>query len=212
MRSPIAKLASIVSLCLLAGLLACRGKETAPAPAAEAAEPEVASEATPPPEEPLAPLANPPGAISATQAFTRCQSRQGGYSLEVPAAWTCTENLTSLRALGGPDGALVVLQDAAGPPNAKQARRRYARILVQRGLAVRIEGIDRVSLPNGPAMVIHYTSNSGLDPETHQQFRRGNETYLFYKGGRVAALNLWAPQGADTKEAWARMAKSFRWS
>jgi hypothetical protein len=41
--------------------------------------------------------------------------------------------------------------------------------------------------------------------------RLENNRYLFFKNGKIAALTLSAPIGADNVDQWARIAKSFKW-
>ena len=92
-----------------------------------------------------------------------------------------------------------------------ETRRRFNRESQTQGRAVTINNVSDVSLPGGKAVVVKYTSNSGIDPVTNKQVRLENETYVFSKNGKEAMLTVWAPQGADNADQWQRMAKSFRW-
>jgi hypothetical protein len=58
---------------------------------------------------------------------------------------------------------------------------------------------------------VGYASNSDPDPVSSKQIRQENNTYLFFKNGKLATLTLWAPQGADNVDQWQQMAQSFRW-
>lgn len=196
-------------LCVLTISLACRGTE--PAPAAPSSASASTAPATPGRESPLAPEINPPGDIPDTQTFIVYESKSGGYLLEVPEGWARTEHGADVTFTGKLDGVSVSVAPAASAPTAASARAGRARSIQMSGRAVQIEEIQESTLPNNPVVMIRYTSNSEPNPVTLKQVRQENETYLFFKGGREAALTLWAPLGADNVDQWQRMARSFSW-
>ena len=78
----------------------------------------------------------------------------------------------------------------------------------------KLEGLSELELsdPIGSiGVLIDYASNSEPDAVTGKQIRLENQTYLFFKDGKVASLTMWAPFGADNADQWNLMARSFRW-
>lgn len=159
----------------------------------------------------VAPEVNPPGDIPDSQAFVRFRSTVGGYDVEVPEGWARTENGAGVTFADKLDGVNVSVSSAVNAPNAGSAQANEAKALQQRGRAVQITDVKDVKLPSGPAVVIRYTSNSDPNPVTNKQVRLENETYLYFRNGKEAALTLWAPKGADNADQWNRMSKSFHW-
>jgi hypothetical protein len=162
-------------------------------------------------ESAVAPEVNPPGDIPDTQAFVRYSSPSGGYSLEVPEGWARTESGPSVTFVSKLDGVSVTITPATAAPTATTAQQQEAKRIQQSGRAVQITSASEIQLPAGHAVVIKYLSNSDPNPVTNKQVRLDNETYLYFKNGKEAALTLWAPHGADNVDQWQRMAKSFRW-
>jgi hypothetical protein len=68
-----------------------------------------------------------------------------------------------------------------------------------------------VRLPGGSAVLLTSTSESQPDAVTGKSVRLENNTYLFFRHDKQAALRLWAPLGADNVDQWRRIARSFRW-
>jgi hypothetical protein len=191
----------VVALAVALPFAACKKKEAAPSQ---------------PPgvtETPLADTPNPPGSIPATQAYTSYKSPSGGFAVDLPDGWARSENGAQVTVLDGYDGiGCGLLEIPGGAPTVESVRQTQVPQLEQNGHAVRVESVESVTLPGGPAVLIRFTSNSDPQAQSGQRIRLANEMYLVYQGGRVAALNLWAPKGSDHAAGWQRVVNSFRWS
>ena len=162
-------------------------------------------------EQPLAPEQNPVGDIPDSQVFVQYRSPDGGYELAVPEGWGRSRSGTGVRFVDKLDGVDVQITATTSAPTAATARAHEVAALIQAGRAVQVGQVQDVTLPAGPAVLIEYTSNSDPNAVTNKQVRLDNNRYLFYKNGKVAALTLWAPSGADNVDQWLQMARSFRW-
>ena len=209
-----------IPLFLIALSFSCKGHEPASSaapsqPAAGASAPTTATTSSQLPvtstESAVAPEVNPVGDIPDSQAFVVYDSKAGGYSLDVPEGWARSESGANVTFIGKLDGVGVTVTPTASAPTAATARDHEARDIQQRGRAVRISEVKDVKLPSGPAVLIKFGSNSDPNAVTGKQLRQENETYLYFKNGREAALTLWAPEGADNVDQWQRMSRSFRW-
>jgi hypothetical protein len=163
-------------------------------------------------ETPIAPEKNPPGDIPDTQVFVQYNSAEGGYQLEVPEGWARSEQGTNVSFVDKLDGVKVMISQAVSAPTADSVRTNELAVLLESVRAVQVDKVQDVRLSAGPAVLVEYSSNSDPDPVTSKQVRLENQMYLFFQNGRLAALTLWAPLGADNVDQWQRIAQSFRWS
>lgn len=162
-------------------------------------------------EKPVAPEKNPPGDIPDNQAFVVYNSSLGGYKLEVPEGWARQANAKNVSFTDKLNGLEVVVTDQAQPLTAATVKAKQAVALEKAGRAVQIVNVKDVQLPSGKAVLVEYTSNSQPDAVTGKQIRLENNSYLFFKNGKLATLTLYAPQGADNVDQWQRISQSFRW-
>lgn len=159
----------------------------------------------------IAPEVNPPGDIPDTQAFVKYTSSAGGYRLDVPEGWARTESGNGVTFVDKFDGVKISVSPATSAPTAATARATEAKQIESQGHAVKINSVTDITLPSGKAVRISYASNSDANSVTGKRVRQENETYLYYHNGKVAALTLYAPQGADNVDQWVRMSRSFNW-
>lgn len=164
-----------------------------------------------PAEKAVVPEKNPPGDIPDTQAFVRYASAEGGYALEVPEGWARRTNGADVTFINKLDGISVTVTGSSITPSAKTVGTNQAETLKKTGRAVTIKSIKEVTLAHGHAVFMMYESNSEPDPVTDKQVRLENETYIFYRAGKLVALRVWAPVGADNADQWKRISNSFGW-
>ncbi|MDQ6741695.1 MAG: hypothetical protein M3Z97_02140 [Candidatus Dormibacteraeota bacterium] len=143
--------------------------------------------------------------------FVAFASPTGGYQLQVPEGWARTDSGTDVRFVSKLDGVHVTITSASAAPTAASVQSAQVADLQRSGRAVRVNKVQDVQLPGGPAVLVDYASNSDPDAVTGKQVRLENNAYLFYKNGKLAILTMWAPQGADNVDQWQQMAQSFRW-
>lgn len=158
----------------------------------------------------VAPEQNPTGDIPDTQAFVSYKST-GNYQLEVPEGWARQANQADVSFVEKLDGVQVTVSNATATPTAQSIKADQVPALEKSNQAVKINSVKDVQLQGGKAVLIDYTSNSQPDAVTGKQVRLENNSYLFYKNGKLATLRLYAPQGADNVDQWQRMSNSFRW-
>jgi len=173
------------------------------APAAPPSDPEPAATATSA-EQAVQPERNPPGDIPDDQAFITFGSPTGGYQLQVPEGWARTLSGDNVRFVDKFGGVEVTVTSAAQAPTGAAAPQ-------PTGRAVQVMKTRDVRLPGGPAVLVDYASNSEPDAVTAKQIRLENQTYYFFKDGKLASLTMWAPYGADNADQWNLMARSFTW-
>ena len=202
-------LSVVMALCMFV-LAGCGASSSAP-PAQTPAATQPASASTEQPVPVISGTQASSSDIPDTQVFVTYTSSPGKYQLVVPEGWAQTANGTDVSYISNLNILQVTLTNASTQPTANSVRNDQAVTLQQTGRAVRDVQIKDVQLPNGPAVLITYTSNSDPNAVTNKQVRLENNRYLFFKNGKIAALTLSAPFGADNVDQWARIAKSFKW-
>lgn len=157
----------------------------------------------------VAPEKNPPGDIPDSQVFVSYAG--AGYVLQVPEGWARSDAANSVAFVSKLDGVSVTLSDIASAPSLDWVNKAYVPDLVAKGRAVKIAKIIAAKLPAGEVIRIDYSLNSEPNPVTTKQIRLEANRYLFFKAGTLAALDLYAPQGADNVDQWRLMSQSFAW-
>jgi hypothetical protein len=153
---------------------------------------------------------NPPGDIPDSQVFITYASKDG-YSLQVPEGWARTDMPNGASFIDKLDGVVLTRSEAAAAPTAASVKKDYIPSLEKEGRAVKVLSVKSVKLPGGNAVRINYSSNSAPNAVTNKQVRLENQRFLLFKGGRLIALELYAPLGADNVDQWKLMSESFRW-
>ena len=161
-------------------------------------------------ETPVAPEHNPPGDIPDTQVFVTYPSPLG-FAIKVPEGWSREDAADSVRFSDKYNTIEIVVSSLATAPSANSAKADQVPALEKTGRAVKVGKVKDVKVKAGTAVLISYTSNSEPNPVTNKQIRLEHDRYLFYKDGKLAALDMAAPQGADNVDDWSLMANSFLW-
>ncbi|MGV8987182.1 MAG: hypothetical protein ACOH2H_12965 [Cypionkella sp.] len=158
----------------------------------------------------IAPEKNPPGDIPDSQAFVSYTST-AGYALKVPEGWARSDAAAGVSFVSKLDGLSVTLSDQPTAPNLDWVKQTYVPEMIAKGRAVKVDKVSTEKLPAGQVIKIAYSLNSEPNPVTTKQIRLEANRYLFFKTGKLAALDLYAPFGADNVDQWQLMSQSFAW-
>ncbi len=189
---------TFLTVILLAGVpLTAMGQQAGPAP-------------LPARQSPIAPIKNPPGDIADTQTFVDYHSPLG-FSIKAPEGWSRREQPDGVAFTDKYGSVTVDVTDSSSAPTVATAKQAQAAALEALPNAVAVSKVVLIFLPNGPATLIAYASNSAPNAVTGKAIRLESEEYLFWDNGKLATLTLSAPFGADNFDQWQLMAKSFRW-
>jgi hypothetical protein len=161
-------------------------------------------------EMPVAAEHNPPGDIPDTQAFVTFDSAEG-FAIRVPEGWGRSAGYGFVRFSDKYNTIEIVVSPLTAAPTVASVKATQAPEIESAGRAVKLGKIKELKVTSGPAILITYTSNSEPNRVTNKQVRLEHDRYLFYKDGRLAALDMSAPQGADNVDDWLLMANAFKW-
>jgi hypothetical protein len=159
---------------------------------------------------PIAAEKNPPGDIPDSQVFVTFNSPMG-FSIKVPEGWARTETPDSAHFNDKYNALQVTLTARATVPDIAGLKAGELADLQKSPNAIRIASVKPLALPNGKAWVVHYGSNSNVNPVTNKAIRLENASYYYWKAGKLATLTLSAPAGADNVDQWQLISRSFKW-
>lgn len=159
---------------------------------------------------PIAAEKNPPGDIPDNQAFVTFKSPMG-FSIKVPEGWARSEAPATVHFNDKYNALQVTLKTRATEFDIAGLKASEIAELEKSPKAIRITMIKPQTLPAGQAWVVHYGSNSDLNPVTNKAIRLENASYYYWKAGNLATLTLSAPAGADNADQWQLIARSFKW-
>ncbi len=154
---------------------------------------------------------NPPGDIPDTQVFIDYASPDG-FRIKVPEGWARSDHPDGASFVDKLDGVTVSISKAASAPTIESVKSNEVPALKAAERSVTVTTVEAVKLPAGSAIRIVYTSNSAPNAVTNKQVRLENERYLYFRQGKLATLELYAPKGADNVDQWQLMSRSFHWN
>ena len=224
MRQP---LQAVGVAALVAGVSACGGTGSTPAPtgtpARSASATQGASATHPTPgtsgssspavvksQAPVPVESNPPGDIPDNLAFVSYANKSGGYSFTYPEGWAQTGAGTRVLFTDKLNGVVVDSLTASKAPTPSSARSADITRLQRAVPAFELRDVVAVTVPGGQGVRIVFRRNSDPDPVTGKVFRDEVEEYLVYNAGRLVRMDLYGPVGADNVDAYRTMAQSLR--
>lgn len=170
------------------------------------------SQAALPTQAPVEAEQNPPGDIPDNQAFVTFTSQEGGYSITMPEGWARQEDGADVTFSDKLHEFSIHLACASSAPTVDSAKTEANGPLAASTSAFELVDIKSVSLPAGPAVLIHYRENSQPDEVTGKQHRLDVDRYEIYKDGTVAIVTLASPAGSDNVDVSRQVSESFRWN
>jgi hypothetical protein len=160
-------------------------------------------------EQAVTPEISPPGDIPDNQVFITFKSPEG-FLLKVPEGWARTDGGKTTIFADKYDRIAVTAGELTGPLDTNFAKQTLVPEIIK-GRAVKIVKVSELKLKGGAALKIAYTENSEPNSVTNKQIRMESERYYFVHAGKLVALELSAPMGADNVDQWKLISSSFRW-
>jgi hypothetical protein len=150
------------------------------------------------------------GDIPDNQQFLTYKNASGGYSISYPEGWSRSGN-----------GADVTFQDKGNTVTIKVAPGQQPTPASVTADLKQASSTDPCLSPGqpqattaGPNQVIKvtYTTEGQKSPVTGQRPKISVDRYVYFKGGKVATVDLATPVGVDNVDAYRMISESFRWS
>jgi hypothetical protein len=150
------------------------------------------------------------GDIPDNQQFLSFKNRGGGYLISYPEGWARSGN-----------GADVTFQDKSNTIAIKVASGSQPTPASTAAALKQEATTDPCLTPGqpqatsaGPNQVIKvtYTTQGQKSPVTGQRPKITVDRYVYFRGGKVATVDLATPVGVDNVDAYRMISESFRWS
>ena len=150
------------------------------------------------------------GDIPDNQQFLTFRNRAGGYSLSYPEGWARSGNGNQVTFRQ--QGNTITVGVAPGP------RPTTASVTAELKGEAATDPCLQAGRPQattaGPNQVVKvtYTTEGQKSPVTGQRPKISVDRYVYFKGGKVATVDLATPVGVDNVDAFRMISESFRWS
>ena len=138
-------------------------------------------------------------------------SREGAYSVRIPADWQPEGHGTNVGFISQHRGVRLRVIAAISRPSARDLLAGPLVGLATSGRSVAIQSVRDTLVSDGPLVRIQYEAGSEPNVSTKKVVRLAKEAYVFYRGGRLTILTVWAPVGTDDTSLWKQIVESFVW-
>src|SRR3954451_10642127 len=149
------------------------------------------------------------GDIPDNQQFLTFKNPTGGYSIKYPEGWARSGSGTNVTFQDKSNMVTIQVKPGSAPTTASVSQE-----LKQQGAT------DPCLSPGTPqtatvgpnqAVKVTYKTQGAKSPVTGQRNKVTVDRYVFFKGGKVATVDLSNPVGVDNVDAYRMISESFRW-
>lgn len=158
----------------------------------------------------VTPEVSPPGDIPDSQVFITFASPDG-FSIKIPEGWARKDASHETVFADKYNRVALDTRDMPQALDMAYAKATLVPEIETQGRAVKVTGVKEVALKSGKAIWVAYDANSEPNDVTGKQIRQENERFYYAKAGKLVALSLTAPKGADNVDQWKLISSSFRW-
>ncbi len=145
------------------------------------------------------------------QVFIKYTSKRHHYSLKIPQGWSITKYKSTTKLIYDYNGVSVRIQKEPNYLSFSNIKRIAIKSVKDSYNKVSIKTAKKVTIKSLSAVKVIYKSNSKPNSVTGKGLRLENESYFFYKKGKLLELRLWAPVGTDNADQWKMILNSFSW-
>jgi hypothetical protein len=149
------------------------------------------------------------GDIPDNQQFLTFQNRPAGYSISYPEGWARSGNGTDVTFQDKSNTITIQVAPGAQPTPASVTAQ-----LKQEAVSdpcLRPGTAQAVTVGRNQAVKVTYTTQGQKSAVTGQRPKITVDRYVYFKGGKVATVNLANPVGVDNVDAFRMISESFRW-
>ncbi len=150
------------------------------------------------------------GDIPDNQQFLTFKNRSGGYSISYPEGWARSGNGSDVTFLDKSNTVTIRVAPGAQPTPPSVA----AELKQETTTDPCLNPGHPQTTTAGPNQVVKatYTTEGQKSPVTGQRPKITVDRYVYFKGGKVATIDLATPVGVDNVDAYRMISESFRWS
>jgi hypothetical protein len=149
------------------------------------------------------------GDIPDNQQFLTFRNATGGYSIQYPEGWARSGSGTNVTFQDKSNMITIQVSPGSQPSTASVGKELKQQAASDPCLS---PGTPQTAT-TGPnqAIKVTYTTRGAKSPVTGQRNKVSVDRYVFFKGGKVATVDLSNPVGVDNVDAYRMISESFRW-
>jgi hypothetical protein len=149
------------------------------------------------------------GDIPDNQVFLTYRNPSGGYSIVYPEGWAKkgTADNTTFQAK---DNVIQVVVQPGPRPTVASVKASVEKLKASIP-AITVTSAQTLTIGGQPVVKVSYSSESQPNPVTGKRVKLIVDRYAYFKGGRVAIVDLGTAVGVDNVDAYKMISRSFKW-
>jgi hypothetical protein len=149
------------------------------------------------------------GDIPDNQVFLTYRDPSGGYSIVYPEGWAKkgSGNSTTFQ---DKDNVIQVVVGRGPQPTVASVKTGVEKLKASIP-ALAVSSAQTLTIGGQPVVKVSYSSESKPNPVTGKRVKLIVDRYAYFKGGRVAIVDLGTAVGVDNVDAYKMIARSFKW-
>jgi photosystem II reaction center protein PsbP len=150
------------------------------------------------------------GDIPDNQQFLAYKNHSGGYSISYPQGWARSGNGNQVTFQDKSNTVTIKVSPGLRPTAASVS----AELKQEAAADPCLSAGKPQSTTAGPNQVVKvtYATEGQKSPVTGQRPKITVDRYVYFRGGKVATVDLATPVGVDNVDAYRMISESFRWS
>ena len=149
------------------------------------------------------------GDIPDNQQFLTFKNATGGYSIKYPEGWARSGSGSNVTFQDKSNTVTITVTSGSAPTPSSVGKQLKQQAANDPCLSPGTPQTATVG-PN-QAVKVTFTTRGAKSPVTGQRNKVTVDRYVFFKGGRVATVDLSNPVGVDNVDAYRMISESFRW-
>jgi hypothetical protein len=149
------------------------------------------------------------GDIPDNQVFLTFRNPSGGYSIVYPEGWAQKRSGNS-TTFQDKDNVIQIVVQKGSKPTVASVRAEVEKLHPPGGQP-KIASAETLAIRGQQVVKVTYSTQSQPNPVTGKRVRLIVDRYTYFKGGRVATLELGTAAGVDNVDAFRMISRSFRW-
>ena len=150
------------------------------------------------------------GDIPDNQQFLTFRNATGGYSIQYPEGWARSGSGTNVTFQDKSNMITIQVSPGSQPNTASVGKELKQQAASDPCLSS--DTPQTVTAGPNQAIKVTYTTRGAKSPVTGQRNKVSVDRYVFFKGGKVATVDLSNPVGVDNVDAYRMISESFRWA
>ena len=150
------------------------------------------------------------GDIPDNQVFLTFRNQAAGYSILYPEGWA-RKGGGSRTTFQDKNNVIRIVVRRGHRPTVASTRADVEKLKASTP-SLTVGSAQTVTLQGQQVVKVSYSSESPPNPVTGRRVKLVIDRYVYFKGGRVAAVDLGTGVGVDNVDAYRMISRSFKWS